>query len=385
MKLFIVSHTPYYHSAGRSVGWGSTVREIDYLATLFDEVIHLAWLMPGKGNASALPHRAKNVHLTLVSPSGGSRLFDKFQVSRLLPFYAKAILSGCRDSDVVHVRCPANISMLAIVLLALMRRPQFRWVKYAGNWDGIGEISLTSRFQRWWLNKDLHRGVVTVNGEGDSQPCHVYSFLNPCLTEFEASEARRAVLDLKFLSPPIRLLFVGRMEPAKGVERLLSISLELKKLGIPLLVDIIGSGDHQSLYERHATDLGLSKTVFFHGWKPRTSLAPYLIRSHFMLLPSESEGFPKVLSEGMAYGVVPVASDVGSIPQVLSRFNCGVALPAADESSYVYAIKRYIQNPSEWLSASRAGVNAANHFTYERYLTSVQEMFFDAWSITLEN
>jgi len=41
MKLLIISHTPHYLQEDQVQGWGSTVMEIDQLASLFDEVVHL--------------------------------------------------------------------------------------------------------------------------------------------------------------------------------------------------------------------------------------------------------------------------------------------------------------------------------------------------------
>ena len=48
MKLLIISHTPHYMNGTQLKGWGATVREIDYLAELFDEIIHIAPLYTGK-------------------------------------------------------------------------------------------------------------------------------------------------------------------------------------------------------------------------------------------------------------------------------------------------------------------------------------------------
>ena len=42
MRLVIVSHTPHYRKDGAVVGWAATVREIDRLASIFEEVVHLA-------------------------------------------------------------------------------------------------------------------------------------------------------------------------------------------------------------------------------------------------------------------------------------------------------------------------------------------------------
>ena len=56
MRLLIVSHTPHYHAAGRLVGWGPTVRELDYLSELFDEVVHVAPVYGEAAPGSALPY-----------------------------------------------------------------------------------------------------------------------------------------------------------------------------------------------------------------------------------------------------------------------------------------------------------------------------------------
>src|SRR3712207_3692431 len=107
-----------------------------------------------------------------------------------MPHYTRTIWRELPQADVVHVRCPANISLIAIVLLAVVRYPRRRWVKYAGNWQSYPVEAWSYRFQRWWLSSGLHRGVVTVNGHWPGQPAHVYSFLNPCFTEAELAAAQ---------------------------------------------------------------------------------------------------------------------------------------------------------------------------------------------------
>ena len=97
--------------------------------------------------------------------------------------------------------------------------------------------------------------------------------------------------------------------------------------------------------------------------------------SHFLLLPSSSsEGWPKVLSEGMAYGVVPVTSDVSSIPQLLASFRTGRALDAKDSDGFVEAIVGYVRSPELWKTESRNAADAAKAFTYEAYLSAVRSL-----------
>jgi glycosyltransferase involved in cell wall biosynthesis len=99
-----------------------------------------------------------------------------------------------------------------------------------------------------------------------------------------------------------------------------------------------------------------------------------LKQAHFVILPSESEGWPKILSEGMACGAVPVASDVSAIPQVLKRTKAGFALPRFDVSKFTQAILLSAQNPNEWKKLSLAGARASYLFTYEYYLLALNHM-----------
>ena len=62
------------------MGWGATVREIDHLATLFDEIVHLAPLYSGSPPGSALSYEATNVRVRPVTPAGGTSIFSKVGV-----------------------------------------------------------------------------------------------------------------------------------------------------------------------------------------------------------------------------------------------------------------------------------------------------------------
>lgn len=131
MNLLVVSHTEHYRDKGGLVGWGATLRELDQLSTLFDKVVHLAPLHTEAPPPSAIPYESSRVELLPVPASGGTGLKAKFGILLAYPKYVITFLSAVRHADVVHVRCPANISMLAVFLLAFIRRPKLRWAKYA--------------------------------------------------------------------------------------------------------------------------------------------------------------------------------------------------------------------------------------------------------------
>lgn len=381
MRLLIVSHTPHYQSDGRIVGWGPTVRELNYLAELFEEVVHVATLYPGAAPASALPYSAPSVRTRLVAPAGGSSLPDKARILTAYPSYARVIRDELKRADAVHVRCPANISLLALALLRREKRPAYRWVKYAGNWQPDGGEAWSYGVQRRWLNENRHRGVVTVNGQWEGQPAHVRSFYNPCLTDEEAAEGR-VIADAKQLSSPVELLFVGELNEGKGVGRALRVAHVLQQGGVSLRLRLLGDGPDRPRYEAWVREKGLGG-VSFMGWVPRTEIARYYAAAHFILLPSRSEGWPKVLSEAMAYGAVPVAAAVSSIPQILRAAGAGVAIPVEDTDGMAAAISHWVANPEAWCMTSRAGVQAARWFTYSAYQEAVAGLFADSWGIRL--
>jgi glycosyltransferase involved in cell wall biosynthesis len=381
VRLIIVSHTPHYRRAGRVVGWGPTVRELDYLAAMFAEVVHVAPVYDEPPPQSALPYTADNLRLRAVRPAGGARPADKIGILAAYPSYARVIGAEMAGADAVHVRCPANISLLALWLLRRAGGPPYRWVKYAGNWRPEAGEPWAYGLQRRWLAANRHRGVVTVNGQWPAQPAHVYSFHNPSLTEDEVAEGAAAAAR-KRMASPAELLFVGALNDGKGAGRALRVALSLQKRGVPFRLRLLGDGPARPRYEAWARERRL-ENVAFAGWVPRMAMGDYYAAAHFILLPSRSEGWPKALSEAMAYGVVPVAAAVSSIPQILAATGAGVALPPEDIDGLAEAIAQLAADPPTWSAASRAGVAAARLFTYRAYQEAVAALFARAWGVAL--
>ncbi len=215
---------------------------------------------------------------------------------------------------------------------------------------------------------------MTVNGQWPDQPRHVRPFLNPCLTEEELRDGA-IVGSAKRLSSPLRLLFVGRAESTKGCGRAIEITEGLARRGIDARLEIVGDGPDRGALEEQIEAGGLRERVRLLGWVPRPSLNDLYASAHILLFPStSSEGWPKVLSEGMAYGVVPVAGAVSSIPQYLEAFGAGRALDPQDREAFVDAIAAYVRDPRGWEQDASRAMSAAAEFTYKSYLGAVRRI-----------
>lgn len=364
---------PHHLREGQVVGWGPTVQEIDQLASIFTEIRHIACLHGGPAPRNALSYASDRVRLLPVPPAGGSRLPEKLAILGRFPQYARIILKELPQSDVVHVRCPANISLLATVMLAFQRQPKLRWIKFATNWQPDGKEAWSSTFQRWWLRRGWTRAWVTVNGECSGEPAHVRPFLNPCLTEAELLEAEGWAARKPALRP-LRLLFVGTLDSNKGALRALEVVRLVRASCGQAHFEVVGDGVERPALERKIVELEMADAVTVHGWLPRTALGEIYARSHLLLMTSQSEGWPKVLSEAMAYGVVPLASAISCIPHYLKELHVGRTVPWTDVSGFARAAIEYVRGPNVWRAESSRALAAARRFTYTNYLNQVRAL-----------
>jgi glycosyltransferase involved in cell wall biosynthesis len=377
MRLLVVSHTPHHLRAGQVVGWGATVRELDALASRFAAVRHVACLYPGEAPTSAIAYQADNVELVPVPPAGGDGARGKLDALAAVPRYAAAIARELPRADVVHVRAPANIALVALALLSVSPRPRVRWFKYAGNWQPERGDRASYALQRWLLRRPWHRGQVTVNGAWPGEPRWVHAFDNPSLTD-EDLAAGRAAADAKQLAGTVRMVYVGRVEPHKGAGRALEIVERCRTRGLDVALDLVGDGPDRERLAARARELGLGERVRFAGWRAPAELRDYYRSAHISLLPTATEGWPKVLSEGMAYGAVPLAGAVGSIPSTLAELRVGAAIAADAIDAYVDAIAGYVRAPVRWHDESQRAAAGASRFSFAAYLAAVDRLLAEA-------
>lgn len=321
-----------------------------------------------------MAYASTNIELVPVRPSGGMGVVGKLDALHAAPSYVATLLRELKQADIVHVRAPANIAMVAMLLLSTRQEPRARWFKYAGNWRPTRGESPSYTMQRLWLQHAPHHGVVTINGEWPDQAPWIRTFYNPSLDDEQLNRGRD-IARHKRLAEPVRLLYVGQLLRSKGAGRAIEVLARLRARSFPVMLEVIGDGPDAAEFQALAGTLGVD--VAFRGWQAPAAVHDAYREAHVLLLPSESEGWPKVLSEGMAYGLVPVAGAVGSIPQYLRRFGTGAGLDPTDVDGFAAKIATYIADPAVWLEESRRAVEAARCFSYSHYLESVDVLLRD--------
>lgn len=121
----------------------------------------------------------------------------------------------------------------------------------------------------------------------------------------------------------LRMLYLGRLHPIKGIENLLR-ALKTLEDGSASLV-ICGSGDKAySLGLRQLVhELGLERCVSFHGHVDGEEKKKVFMQADVCVVPSFTENFGMVVAEALAYGVPVIASTGTPWSDVVKR-NCGL-------------------------------------------------------------
>ena len=122
-----------------------------------------------------------------------------------------------------------------------------------------------------------------------------------------------------------KLLYVGTLSPNKRIHLILEAVQRLVEGGKDVTLDLIGTyaesdADYFHSIKQQARELVAEKRVTFHGVIiDQELLARFYREAEYLLLVSESEGFPKVIYEAMMFGTVPILSRIESYDGFLSE------------------------------------------------------------------
>lgn len=170
------------------------------------------------------------------------------------------------------------------------------------------------------------------------------------------------------------IVYVGRIEyNQKRTFRLVEIWERLQPLFPDWKLTIVGDGPDRNDLEERISRKGL-KQISVEGFR---NPAEYYARAAMLLLVSEYEGFPLVITESMAYGVVPVV--LGSYAAVYDIVENGVSGIIASypysETEFVGEVKK-LMSDSDMLEAMSANARkAASAFSLNAITNQWEELF----------
>ncbi|VVO03199.1 glycosyltransferase [Pseudomonas fluorescens] len=131
-----------------------------------------------------------------------------------------------------------------------------------------------------------------------------------------------AIVEYPFSGNNLNLIFVGRLDPAKGFDTLLAAMKHLE--GEPVHLTVLGISGSE------IPDEARSANISYMGWCNQEEMRPYFTYADVLVLTSRWEGFPMVVLEAMNFSTAVVASNCTSLSESVKHGLTGFLFPTSD-------------------------------------------------------
>ena len=238
--------------------------------------------------------------------------------------YYKAIKSIVGKTDLFYCRVPDPFCWMP--RLIFHKRTIMHFVgdtidatKYNEKWSWIKKKIMIAGYYPDYLLTILaaKKSTVYTNGFHIANRLKRYSVdANPVVSSTISEKIFDDNLpDLNMQDSPIRIIYVGYIRFAKGMNCLMHLCEKMQDSGFDYIFDIVGNGEMFDELKNFVENNKLENKVILHGHVDDKAKLLQMIRSsHLFFFPSLSEGSPRVVIEAMSQGIPVVSTPVGSLP-----------------------------------------------------------------------
>tara|TARA_R100000935_G_scaffold7556_1_gene15958 strand:- start:2603 stop:3712 length:1110 start_codon:yes stop_codon:yes gene_type:complete len=361
MKFAIITYINHKENKSAYYSYEPYIREMNIWLKSVDEIIVVAPKISAFPNVIETSYLHNNISFRKI-PTISFLKFSKVILSVIkFPRIIYVILKAMNEADHIHLRCPGNIGLIASVLQILFPKKR-KTVKYAGNWDPNSKQPWSYRLQKWILsNTFLSRNIkVLVYGEWPKQSKNIIPFFTASFSETEKT------ITNKDFTHPFKFIFVGNLSHGKRPLFAIKLIEALLGKGIPVILEIYGSGVLKKELKEYIATKNLDPFVRLMGNYKLDELKEVYKASHFLILASQSEGWPKAVAEAMFFGCIPIATSVSCVPYMLNYGNRGIIIEP-DLERAVFKVMNYLKNESELYDISKRATSWSREYTLEKF------------------
>jgi len=184
------------------------------------------------------------------------------------------------------------------------------------------------------------------------------------------------------------VLFVGRLDPLKGLDTLLRAMCKLKQqepeLSKDLCLVIIGGDvdkdsaewdDELECLDKLKDEVGISELVTFLGSRAQNDLPYYYSAAEVCIVPSHYESFGLVALEAMACGTPVIASRVGGLQHTIEDGVTGFLVPAGDPEALAAKLRQILLREQLAMNARRKAQAYTWHSVADRIISLYEELW----------
>ena len=162
-------------------------------------------------------------------------------------------------------------------------------------------------------------------------------------------------------------------ESAKNVFGILRTVKRLSQMRNDFLLTLVGEGKDFTRAKEYAASLNLTTDVVqFVGEKTPEEVSTYFHQCDFFILFSNYENAPIVISESLACGKPVVTSNVGFVPDVITKEN-GIIVARQDEDAFLQAISGMLDTFPDY--SPEVIRNSAKPYSYSEVAKQFQNLY----------
>jgi glycogen(starch) synthase len=162
------------------------------------------------------------------------------------------------------------------------------------------------------------------------------------------------------------LLFIGRIDPMKGVKYLIEAFSDVQKTFPDYKLMIYGDGLRENVEgaKKQCSELGLEKSVIFGGRVPQKKLIELYSTCTIVCLPSVYEPFGLTVLEGAASGKPVITTTRSGVSEIVDSWKNGVVIKPENSIDLADSIKRLLSDSSLRRKISSNAVKLAKTYTW---------------------
>lgn len=177
------------------------------------------------------------------------------------------------------------------------------------------------------------------------------------------------------------LLFVGRIQPLKGLDVAVQALAQLQAKNAQLIVvgGASGSEGNEELEKvmQLARSLGVDNNIRFVEPQAHHMLSTYYRAADVVVVPSRSESFGLVALEAAACGIPVVASAVGGLLTIIDDGETGYLVPRRDPALFAGHIDELLAHPTMALAMGAKAAEKARHYTWSFAAARLRRVYAD--------
>ncbi|MEO0045059.1 MAG: hypothetical protein RL705_250 [Bacteroidota bacterium] len=369
MTFCLITHVSHGFQNGEYYAYSPYVREMNIWAKYVDKMIVVAPLTLKEKTAIEIPYSHQNIDFRTVASYDFLSVKSAFQTVFKLPKIVFKIYKAMQQSDHIHLRCPGNMGLLGCLVQVLFPSKP-KTAKYAGNWDLKAKQPLSYRLQKWILsNTFLTKNMqVLVYGEWENSTKNIKPF-------FTASyfEQDKIAVAPRPLTGKISFVFVGTLSNGKQPLYAIQMVEQLYKNGHDVQLTVFGEGAERNSLEDYIQTNNLDNIVSLQGNQNQETIKAAYIKNHFVVLPSLSEGWPKVIAEGMFWGCLPIASRVSCVPNMLDNGRRGLLLEL-QLTTDINQIESIIKDQNRYQEQVENAIQWSRQYTLDVFENEIKQL-----------